>query len=101
MKKLFLLATIVVAGFVNAKNIEETKPTQEAEKKEAVSETEYSESEVLKYKCIEYAMYIPCQDFFLTDQVCWGEGTGVPTWDDAWNCITENGEMATFHFCNQ
>ncbi|WPO81706.1 hypothetical protein SD427_13120 [Chryseobacterium sp. JJR-5R] len=97
MKKIILWTAFGIAGLVSAKNVEKSKPTKE--KQETVQESECSESEVFRMRCFEYSMWIPCQDFFINDQVCWGEGTGVPTWDDAWNCMNENVEMAIFHFC--
>lgn len=106
MKKIILLAAFGVAGMLSAKNAEETKPTKdtEKEKKEIVKEKKAnescgSESKVLQYNCIEYSMYIPCLDMFLDDQVCYGSGACVSTWDDAWNCMTTNGTLATKFFC--
>lgn len=106
MKKIILLAAFGVAGLVNAKNAEETKPAKETEKekkeviqKKNTNESSKAESKTLQYNCIEYSMYIPCLDIFLDDQVCYGSGTCVSTWDDAWNCMTTNGTLATKFFC--
>ncbi|MDQ0593302.1 hypothetical protein QFZ37_001671 [Chryseobacterium ginsenosidimutans] len=64
MKKIILLAAFGVAGLVSAKNAEETKPAEEADKKEIVKEVKADDPEG-RMNCYEYAMYIPCKDELL------------------------------------
>jgi hypothetical protein len=99
MKKILLVATMSVAGLVSAKNAEEKKRTKEVEKKEAVKEAESKEAEALKIQCINYGMFIECTGEVIPDQVCYGEGTGVASYEEAWDCITTNGTLANDYFC--
>lgn len=99
MKKVFLVATICVAGLASAKNAEIKNPTKEGEKKEAVKTIDSKEADAKKMNCISYGMYIECTGEVIPDTVCYGEGTGTATYQDAWNCITENGQMANAYVC--
>lgn len=97
MKKILLIATIGVAGLVSAKDAE-VKPTKEVEKKEAVNASA-DDAEALRMQCIQYGMYIECTGEVIPDQVCYGEGTGISTYEEAWDCITHNGTLANAFFC--
>jgi len=98
MKKLFLFAAVSVAGLASAKDVEIKKLSTDGEKKEAVKSTVSKEIEA-KMNCISYGMYIECTGEVIPDTVCYGEGTGTATYQDAWNCITENGTLANDYFC--
>lgn len=52
-----------------------------------------------KMNCYEYAMYIPCTETYVTDTQCWGPGSGTATWEDAWNCVNQNGVLMIEFFC--
>ncbi|WP_449398867.1 hypothetical protein [Chryseobacterium wanjuense] len=71
MKKLVLLVAIVVTGLVSAKD---------AEKKEIVKEAQASETDDPegRMQCYEYAMYIPCRDFYITDTQCCVQALALP-----------------------
>lgn len=101
MKKLILLVAIVATGLVSAKEGEKNNPTKDTGKKEIVKEAQASETDDPegRMQCYEYAMYIPCRDFYITDTQCWGPGSGTATWDDAWICISQNGANAIDFFC--
>ncbi len=98
MRKLFLLAAFGVAGLVSAKGIEETKTTKEEKKKETVQEVKDDDPEG-RMQCYQYTMYIPCTGSIINDTQCWGAGSGTATWEDAWNCMNQNGINAIAYFC--
>jgi len=96
MKKILLVATICVAGLVSAKNIDVKKPTKEVEKKEVTQSTESKDPQP---KCFSYGILIECTGEVLEDTVCYGPGSDNATYQDAWDCITENGQLANEFFC--
>ncbi|AKK74423.1 hypothetical protein OK18_19015 [Chryseobacterium gallinarum] len=98
MKKILLIATISVAGLVSAKNTEVKTPTKEVEKKEVVKEVDSKEADA-SMQCIQYGMLISCTNEVIPDTVCYGEGTDNATYEDAWDCITTNGQLANEFFC--
>lgn len=51
--------------------------------------------------CLSYGMYIWCTDQMESDIVCWGEGTGTPTFQDAENCMIKNGQLLTEIICGR
>jgi len=98
MKKLFLIAALGVAGFVSAKNAEETKPTKEPEKKEIIKGV-VAEDPNDKMQCYEWAMYVWCTDQFFADTVCWGAGSGTATHAQAVADEIHNSQLLTEYFC--
>lgn len=51
--------------------------------------------------CQSYGMYVWCTDQMEADIVCWGEGTGTPTFQDAENCMIKNGQLLTEMICGR
>lgn len=51
--------------------------------------------------CQEYGMYIRCTGQMESDIVCWGEGTGTPTYQDARNCMIKNSQLLTEFICGR
>jgi hypothetical protein len=105
MKKIILLGAFAATTLVSAKNVDEINPRKEGEKKESVKEAKTTTESKAddpegKMNCYEYAMFIPCTNTYITDTQCWGPGTGTATWEDAWNCIGQNGVLAVEFFCN-
>lgn len=83
-----LLATISVAGLVSAKNAEERKETKTVEKEVAV-----------KAQCQSVGIFIPCTNENLSDTICWGEGTGNATYDDAVVEESHNAHLLVEFLC--
>lgn len=103
MKKLILVVAIAATALVSAKDGEKNKLSNETEKKETVkaeASDKATPPDDTVMQCYEYSMYIPCQDTYLNDTQCWGAGSGVATWEDAWKCMRLNGQMAVDFFCN-
>lgn len=100
MKKIILVATICVAGLVSAKNTEEIKPTKEGEKKEVkIKEKSASKSDALKMQCQSIGILITCTDEVLTDTVCWGEGSGTATYEQAHADHIHNAQLLNEYLC--
>lgn len=97
MKKILLVATISVAGLVSAKDAEVKTTTKEVEKKETVKEADKEADAAMQ--CIQYGMLISCTNEVIEDTVCYGEGTDNASYEDAWDCITTNGQLANEFFC--
>ncbi|AZA87172.1 hypothetical protein EG349_10410 [Chryseobacterium shandongense] len=102
MKKLILVVAIVATGLVSAKDGEKIKVSEDTNKKEVV-QSKASQNDTppddTKMQCYEYSMFIPCTETFITDTQCWGPGSGTATWEDAWDCIQQNGSLAVDYFC--
>ncbi len=49
--------------------------------------------------CMSYRMLIECTGEVIEDTVCYGGNSGNATYQDAWNCMTTNGQLANEYFC--
>ena len=102
MKKLIVVVAIAATAFVSAKNGEKINEPKDVEKKEAATREASDEDtppDDTVMQCYEYSMYIPCQDTYINDTQCWGAGSGIATWEDAYNCARRNGVLAVDYFC--
>lgn len=77
MKKIILLAAFGVAGLVSAKNVEVEKEKVEATK------TQKSQAAFSGMQCMQVGILVWCTDEVVTDSVCWGEGSGTATYEQA------------------
>lgn len=100
MKKIFLLAAFGVAGLVSAKNALEIKAEFSKEKNNVEIKESKKSGKIVIQQCQNYGMYIPCTDETLSDSVCWGEGTGNATYEDARQCMLRNAKLALKFFCD-
>lgn len=50
-------------------------------------------------ECISYSMYVWCTDEMVPDTVCYGPGTGTPTFHDARVCMIKNSQLMTYYSC--
>jgi len=98
MKKLLLLSTFAIVGLTNAKSIDLEKGKKENEKKS--DQKKESESE-LKMQCIQNAMFVWCTGEFYHDTVCWGEGSGTATYQQAIADEIHNSQLLTEYICGQ
>lgn len=102
MKKILLLITFAIAGLVNAKSIDLEKGKKEREKTEKKSEKKTeSDSSVKKMNCIQNAMFVWCTGEFYHDTVCWGEGSGTATYQQAIADEIHNSQLLTEYICGQ
>jgi len=92
MKKLFLVATIGVAGLVSAKNAE--IKTLSKENKLEVKTVESKDSKVFsKFGCWQYGIVIGCTNEMVVDTAC-GD-----TFADAQACMNQNAALMNEFMC--
>ncbi|GAB0156243.1 hypothetical protein CHRYSEOSP005_15070 [Chryseobacterium sp. Alg-005] len=98
MKKILLVATICVAGLASAKDGEVKTIEKKTEKKEAVKEIDSKEAEAAM-QCMQVGMLVWCTDEVVTDTVCWGEGSGTATYEQAVSDSIRNSQLLTEFTC--
>lgn len=102
MKKTLLLSVFIFTGLVNAKNIDLEKGKKEREKSENKSDqVEKTDAKILKMQCIQNAMFVWCTGEFYHDTVCWGEGSGTATYQQAIADEIHNSQLLTEYICGQ
>lgn len=79
-----------VAGLVSAKNAEEKKETKTVEKEAAVAG-----------QCQTVGMFVWCTNEMVEDTICWGEGTGTATYEQAMADEIRNSQLLTEFTCGE
>ena len=98
MKKLVILAAFGVAGLVSAKDTGTNKNSKEEKtEKKSVDSKEIKNKAV--GQCMQVGLYVWCTDEMLTDVICWGEGTGTATYEQAVKDEIRNSQLLTEYIC--
>jgi len=84
---------------LSAKDAKINNLKKEIEKTETVENTDLKTSKGPAMMCMSYGMLIECTGEVIEDTVCYGGNSGNATYQDAWNCMTTNGQLANEYFC--
>lgn len=97
MKKAIFIGAFLVTGLVSAKNVDPVKEKKEnqTEKSTSTSETE----EAKRMQCIQVGMLVWCTNEVVSDTVCWGEGSGTATYQQAMLDEVHNSQLLTEFYC--
>lgn len=85
MKKTILAAIFGIAGLMNANTKAEPYFVDEEDD--------------LIMQCYSYGILVWCTNEVMDDTICWGEGTSVPTYQEAIQCQTRNAQLLTQFYC--
>ncbi|GAA5096981.1 hypothetical protein GCM10023210_31450 [Chryseobacterium ginsengisoli] len=98
MKKTFFLSAFIVAGLVSAKNVD-VKKDKEGEKTEKKASETQQEDPTGRMQCTQVGMLVWCTNEVVADTVCWGEGSGTSTYQQAMLDEVHNSQLLTEYFC--
>ncbi|MDQ1097589.1 MULTISPECIES: hypothetical protein [Chryseobacterium] len=100
MKKIILVAALGIAGLASAKNIDVKKDKNDEKIEKKSKDTKSSEeSEALKMQCMQVGMLVWCTNEVVSDTVCWGEGSGTSTYEQAVSDSIHNSQLLTEFTC--
>src|SRR5690606_3082854 len=101
MKKMILVAALGVAGLASAKNIDVRKDKNDEKIEKKSKYTKNSEESEALMQCMQVGMLIWCTDEVVSDTVCWGEGSGTPTYQQAVAESIRNSQLLTEFTCGE
>jgi len=98
MKKIFLIAALGVAGLASANNIY-LKKDGDKEKTEMKKANSNQEDPNGKMQCQQVGMLVWCTNEVVPDTMCWGEGSGTATYQQAVQDQIHNSQLLTEFYC--
>lgn len=99
MKKIILIAALSVAGLASAKDGDLRKDKNVEKKEKKASEKSQEDSDAKKMQCVQVGMLVWCTDEVVPDTVCWGEGSGTATYQQAMQDSIHNSQLLTEFYC--
>lgn len=94
MKKMIFLAALITAGVLSAKNVEIKK-----DKEDIKTEKKSPDTQKAKMQCQQVGMLVWCTDEVISDTMCWGEGSGTATYEQAVSDQIHNSQLLTEFYC--
>lgn len=86
----------VAAGTLSAKDADLNKDNDKGKKEQKASA---KEAEAKKFQCMNVGILIECTNEVLDDTVCWGEGSGTATYEQAYADHIHNAQLLTEYLC--